>query len=123
MIDIKSRIVLKILSKECPNGSYKIVDAGDIISAMPNKYKVDSEGLKHILIYLERQDCITIKYDDENVYCLAVLPYGYEICENFQSKNAAEKNKFPAAQFFVIIFLICLLASFISSILAKLIVF
>lgn len=95
MIDIKSKIVLKILAKECPNGAYKIVDTSDIISAMPNKYKVDSEGLKHVLIYLERQDYISIKYDDENLYCIAVLPYGYEICENNNQKESSKKKELP----------------------------
>lgn len=122
MLDIKSKIVLKILNKECPNGAYKIVDSSDIISAMPNKYKVDSEGLEHILNYLERQDCISIKYDDENVYCIAVLPYGYEICENNNQKEASKTKRLPYSIMFLIIFLLCLVASFIGSLLTKFIV-
>ena len=70
MLDIKSKLVLKILVKECPNGSYNIVEAKDIISSLPNRYKVDSDGLDNILIYLERQEYISIKYDDDGVYCL-----------------------------------------------------
>lgn len=119
MLDIKSKIVLKILNKECPNGAYKIVDASDIIFAMPNKYKVDSEGLKHILIYLERQDCISIKYDDENIYCLAVLPYGYEICENSQQKEKASKKKLPLYAIFLICFLLCFVATLLAGITIK----
>ena len=121
MLDIKSKIVLKILSKECPNGSYKIVDSSDIISAMPNKYKVDSEGLGHILNYLERQDCISIKYDDENIFCIAILPYGYEICENSNQKEASKNKRLPLTIIFIIFFIICFTASFIANLLSKLI--
>lgn len=117
MLDIKSNIVLKILCKECPNGSYKIVDAGDIISAMPNKYKVDSEGLEHILIYLERQDYISIKYDDDNVYCLAVLPFGFQHCENSTQKDTSKKH--PPYIFFLIFFLLSFLACFLANIITK----
>lgn len=123
MLDLKSKIVLKILSKECPNGAYKIVDASDIISAMPSKYKVNTETLKHILIYLERQDCISIKYDDENIYCLAVLPLGFEICETSSKKEGQSKKQLPIPLYFFIIFLLGFCASFLANILARLIVF
>ena len=66
MLDLKSKLVLKILLKECPNGAYNLVEAKDIISAMPIKYRVDTDGLENILIYLERQEYISIKYDDED---------------------------------------------------------
>ena len=134
MLDIKSRIVLKLLCKECPNGAYKIIDGGDIISAMPNKYKVDTESLQHILIYLERQDCITIKYDDENVYCISVLPYGFELNETSQTKEAPQKIRssgqapprlqkkgLPMLVYFLIMFFIALCASFCANLLARLI--
>lgn len=81
MIDLKSKLVLKILANECGNGNYKIVEVSDIILALPRRYRMDSEAVKHILNYLERQDIISIKYDDDNVFCLAVMPYGFELLE------------------------------------------
>ncbi len=111
MLDIKSKLVLKILIKECNNGTYKIIETSDIISAMPAKYRVDSEGLDNILIYLERQECISIKYDDEGVYCLCVLPYGYEISEHENKKERAPR--------FFWIFFFCTLLSFIAAFLAS----
>ena len=44
MLDLKSKLVLKILIKECPYGSYNIIESKDIISAMPSKHKIDMEG-------------------------------------------------------------------------------
>ena len=109
MLDLKSKLVLKILIKECPYGSYNIIESKDIISAMPSKYKIDMEGLENILIYLERQEYISIKYDDDGVYCLCVLPFGNEILENDDNK----KREGNPPRLWVIILLV-----FISSLLA-----
>lgn len=82
MIDTKSKLVLNILAKECGNGNYHIVEVSDIIMSLPRHFRMDSEAVKHILTHLERQDIISIKYDDDGTYCIAVLPYGFEILEN-----------------------------------------
>lgn len=121
MLDIKSKLVLKILIKECPNGAYKIVESKDIISAMPNKYRVDFDGLENILIYLERQEFISIKYDDDGVYCLCVLPFGNEILEN-ESNKKRENEKFPHFwKYIIIFFILSLFSCMIGSILGHLI--
>ena len=118
MLDIKSLLVLKILIKECGNGTYKIVEVSDIISAMPTKYRVDSEGLEHILTYLERQDCISIKYDDDGVYCLCVLPYGFEIAEGSSKKS---KEKKPRLIFLIVLTtLFAFLGAFLGALIASL---
>ena len=120
MLDIKSRIVLKILIKECPNGAYKIVESRDIISAMPNKYKVDFDGLDNILIYLERQECISVKYDDDGVYCLCVLPYGNEILEKEQNKKRENTKPPPFWLLILTIFFVTFLSSTVALIFVRL---
>ncbi len=118
MLDIKSKLVLKILIKECPYGSYNIIESKDIISAMPSKYKIDVEGLENILIYLERQEYISIKYDDDGVYCLCVLPFGNELLEQDDNKKREEK---PSRLwiFIVINFFVTLLASLLGVMIAN----
>ncbi len=113
MLDIKSKLVLKILAKECPNGSFKIVESKDIISAMPNKYRVDNDGLDNILIYLERQEYISIKYDDDGIYCLCVLPFGDEILESASQKNEGT-NSPRLWKLSIMMFLSSLLASLLA---------
>lgn len=110
MLDIKSKLVLKLLVKECPNGSYNIVEAKDIISLLPNRYRVDADGLDNILIYLERQEYISIKYDDDGVYCLCVLPFGNEVLENEQDKKRENLNSPRLYLLCIICFLCSLLA-------------
>ena len=119
MLDIKSKLVLKYLLRECPGGAYKLVEPKDIISSLPNKYKVDYDGLENILIYLERQEFISIKYDDDGVYCLCVLPFGNEVLENEENKKR-EKISLPPFKFLVIISLISLASAFLGNILAQL---
>lgn len=92
MMDTKTKLVLKILANECRDGNYKIVETSDIILSLPKHYRMDFEAIEHILAYLERQDIISIKYDDDGVYCLAVLPYGFEILESEKS-NLIRKDK------------------------------
>lgn len=116
MLDIKSKLVLKILVKECPNGAYNIVEAKDIISALPNRYKVEIEGLDNILIYLERQEYISIKYDDDGVYCLCVLPFGNEVLEDDTYKKREEQRSPRLWVFILILFFASLLGSLLSGV-------
>lgn len=118
MLDIKSKLVLKILLKECPDGAYRIVESKDIISALPNKYRIDQNGLDNILIYLERQEFISIKYDDEGVYCLCVLPFGNEVLENENKKREGKKPP-PFWLFIIINFLVTFLAGLLGAMIAS----
>ena len=119
MLDIKSKLVLKILIKECPNGSYNIVDAKDIISALPNKYKLDLDGLENILIYLERLEFISIKYDDDEVYCLCVLPYGNEILESEANQKREDKKSSHLWLYLILNTITSFLAGFLGVMLAS----
>lgn len=112
MLDLKSNLILKILKKECKNGGYKIIDKSDVISSLPGKYRCEFEELDHITSYLERQDYISIKYDDENVYCLCILPRANE--ENETKK--IKKSKLP-----IIIPILSLLMGFIGALIGSII--
>ncbi len=119
MLDQKSKLILKILCNECEGGSYKIFETADLISSLPARWRTDSEGIQHILIYLERQDMINIKYDDDGVYCLAVMPYGRECAENESvnkkiKKDSKNKNGKKALLNCLLHFLIAFLASLLA---------
>ncbi len=121
MLDIKSKLVLKILVKECPYGSYNIIESKDIISAMPNKYKIDAEGLENILTFLERQEYISIKYDDDGLYCLCVLPFGSELLENDENKKREDKT--PRLWLFILlVFISCFVASLLGTMIANILI-
>ena len=113
MLDTKSTLILKILQKECKNGSYKIIDKNDIISSLPNKFRCNIDELDNITSYLERQDYISIKYDDDSVYCLCALPRINEINE-----SSTKKEKISPLVFLFFFFL-SILGSFIGSFLSR----
>lgn len=117
MIDTKSKLVLSILAKECGDGSYKIIEIPDIIMALPKHFRMDSDAVKNILTHLERQDIISVKYDEDDVFCLAVLPYGFEILENEKPKMIRKNAERPKNHSFLII-LMSFLSSFFGSALA-----
>lgn len=92
-MDIKSKLVLNILARQCRDGNYRIIEVSDIIMSLPKHYRMDNEAVKHVFTYLERQDMISIKYDDDDTFCLAVLPYGFETYENNSNKKIKSKSK------------------------------
>ena len=120
MFDIKTKLVLKILAQECRNGNYKIVEVSDIIMALPKRFRMDSDAIKHILEHLERQDFISIKYDDEDIYCLAVLPFGFEILEN-DSLSDLNRKKEKQKKFSMLTFILCFASALLGTTLGILI--
>ena len=120
MLDLKSNLVLKILQKECRNGGYKIIDKSDIISAMPAKQRVDEDGLENIITILENNECVHVKYDDEQVYCLCVLPASEKINAEYEK----QKKQKPTFWVFAIICLFfSLIGGLVGAIIAKFINF
>ncbi len=120
MLDLKSNLVLKILQKECHGSGYKVIDKADIISSMPAKYRVDEDGLENIITFLERNECIHVKYDDDNVYCLCILPIGNQITEN---QIVQKKQKPNYLIFAVLCFVFAFVGGLVGSIIAKFINF
>ncbi len=122
MLDTKSMLILKILAKQSAGGSYKIFESADLISSLPTRYRTDSDGIRHILTHLEHLDMISIKYDDDDVYCLSVLPYGLEVLENTKLKpgrsEKTPKNSLPALVF-ILSFIGAFLGALISYFLTK----
>ena len=115
MLDTKSRLVLSILYQEAKNGNYKIFELQDIIMSLPKRYRMDTQTIKNILNHLERQDIISIKYDDEDKFCLCVLPYGFEIIENEKpSKTVFKEKKQTCATNYAVLATICFLGSFLG---------
>ena len=82
---------------------------------------MDSEAVKHILTHLERQDIISIKYDDEGTYCVAVLPYGFEILETEKPKYLKTSEPRKKINYLNILFIF--IASFLGASLGIIICF
>lgn len=120
MLDLKSKLVLKILQKECKTSGYKIVDKADIISALPSKFRMDEDGLDHIITFLERSECIHVKYDDERVYCLCMLPLGNQLTEK---ENEEKKDRKRPLLLVLAVFVSSFIGGLLGAIISKFIKF
>lgn len=90
MLDKRSKIALKYFVRECSEGSYKILETDDIIAHLPKKFKADPQVIAQIVKYLENGEYISVKYSDDQQYCLCPLPFGRQFIENADQE---EKNK------------------------------
>ena len=70
MLDKRSEALLRIVNKECLEGSYKVLEVDDLIRLMPKKYKVDYETISQLMGYLKAGEYVSVKYCDNEVFCV-----------------------------------------------------
>lgn len=88
MLDKQTTSLLQNLNQICGDGSYKVLEKEDLITKMPKKYKTDFDGLKLMIDHLQERNYLSVKYSDDKVYCLTVLPKG----KLFEEKSEEIKN-------------------------------
>jgi len=82
MLDKQTNTLLRILSRICADGSYKVIEISDLIKQMQPKYIVSETALDQMFKFLSSEEMIDIKYKDEKVYCVSVSPHGRVIAES-----------------------------------------
>lgn len=103
MLDKRSEALLRIVNEECREGSYKVLEVDDLIRAMPHKYKIDSEGISQLMGYLSSGEYVSVKYGDEQVFCVSPLPRGRRMFEVEQDEKKFRKRvKFRYFLFFIV---------------------
>ncbi len=85
MLDRNGSVVLNIING-ISDGAYKIIDADDIISAMPTDIKLTRLELSGIIRSLVDHELIAVKYSNLEEYCLAALPKARIIAEKEREK-------------------------------------
>ena len=119
MLDKRSEALLRIINKECFEGSYKVLEVDDLIRLMPKKFKIDYEALSQIMGYLKSGEYVSVKYADNEVFCVSPLPRGRRIFEVEQEdlknyKRRKIKGFFILAFYLLLIFGASLGAAYIS---------
>ena len=75
MLDRQSRKMLDFLFEKCgEDGAYKILEISDLKGKLGSK--ASAETVCQVMKFLKGLEHIDIKYSDESVYCVAVLPKG-----------------------------------------------
>ena len=87
MLDGRTDKLLGHLARICADGTYKVIEIADLIKSLQSRYKADAVILGQILKFLSDNEMIDIKYKDENVYCVSVLPRGRAHIESGSKKN------------------------------------
>ncbi len=90
MLDKRSEALLRIINKECFEGSYKVLEVDDLIRLMPKKFKVDFETISQLMGYLKTGEYVSVKYSDNEVFCVSPLPRGRRF---FEVELETKKNK------------------------------
>jgi hypothetical protein len=108
MLDKRSEALLRIINKECNEGSYRVLEVDDLIRLMPKKFKVDFDTISQLMGYLKTGEYVSVKYSDNEVFCVSPLPRGRRIFEVEQEeKNSNKKSKLK--KFFLLTFYLLLI--------------
>lgn len=93
MLDTLSTKLLEKLNEICYDGNYKVLSKEEVISFL-SMYNVDENSLDNIVKHLETREFINVKYNNDGVYCLALMPKGRLLDEKSkQDKLEKKKNK------------------------------
>ena len=75
------------------DGSYKVLEAGELLGALPAEEKTDEAGLDNSLRFLSERGYIDIRYSDKGTYCLCSLPKGRTYAESAAKEEEKKKSR------------------------------
>jgi hypothetical protein len=103
MLDKRSEFLLKIINNICAEDSYKIIDIPLFIERMEKRYNIDEVSLKQMMVFLQKRELIDVKYSDNEVYCLCILPKGRLYFENTVTEDKQVKKLKKMFAFYVLL--------------------
>ena len=115
MLDAKTTAVLAHLNALCVGGGYKIIEEKEVLSALPKEQEIESVTFREIMRFLTEREWISVKYEGEGQYCLAVLPKGRTVLET-QGASIREGKMFSTKSPFTGALLGALLGAFLGAI-------
>ena len=118
MLDKKTYAVLKALNKLSEGSAYKVVTAEEIISSLAAKSQYDSDAIKQIISFLEKQEYIVIKFSEDNTYCYSLTPKARISLEQDGGRQKSNK-KMPQ----ILNYIFVMIAAFLGSMLALIVFF
>lgn len=121
MLDSYEKLILSYIASECGD-SYKVIEIEDFESFYKPKVKKKKLNIPQILKKLQSYNYISIKYYDDNKFCLALSPQSKQLFEedNFK-KYKIKKIKYETAIVLLLIFLFAFIGSFLGTLLYNLI--
>jgi len=114
MLDKRTEKLLSVLARLCADGSYKIIEIGDLTKEMLPRFRIDTDALAQMVRYLKINEMIDVKYSDEKVYAIAVLPKGRVTDETRRTQKTTNKLE---KKYLVLLSGCCFLAAFAGAVL------
>lgn len=97
MLDRATAKVLDELNSICVDASYKVIEINDLCQKFPKKFKIDDKALLQSIEHLVERNYISLKYHDDEVICLSVLPKGRLFKEKNEELKFTKDKKFEIA--------------------------
>jgi len=95
MLDKRTNKLLNALARICEDGNYKVIEITELLNVASGKFAVGDEALDAMVKFLIEKEMVDIKYQDDEVYCIAVLPKGRNYVETAHiRKRSARDNRF-----------------------------
>lgn len=88
MLDKQNEKIIKKLQKLCPDGSYKVFEIVELLGL----FNLKKDAFDNDLKYLKDNQYIDIKYADESVICLCLLPKSRQVEEQENAKKYSHIN-------------------------------
>jgi len=109
--------LLSAFAHICSDGSYKIIEKSELVKEV--RGTKDFTALDQMVRYLSDNEMIDVKYSDDKVHCLTVLPKGRALVEGVRRKNRTATR--IERKFMVILILGCFAASVIGAMIGSII--
>lgn len=88
MLDKQNTKIIKKLQVLCPDGAYKVFELDELCKM----FAVEKDALDNDFKYLKDNEFIDIKYTDETVVCLCLLPKSRQLEEQEKAKSYSHLN-------------------------------
>lgn len=92
MIDKHTQHLLDVITSKIKDDSYKVIEIEEFLKSL-KRHSVNEEKLMDMMKNLQKLNYIDIKYSDQQVYCLAVLPKARNVDFQFENKLPLKKLK------------------------------
>ena len=88
MLDKQNYKIITKLQKLCPDSTYKVFDIEELCSL----FGIKKDALINDFKYLKDNEYLDIKYSDESVICLCLLPKSRQLEEQEKAKSYSHAN-------------------------------
>lgn len=121
MLDEKEKTILSYIVSECGD-SYKVIEIDDFEDFFKSKLNKKKLNLHNVLNNLQNKNFITIKYFDDNKYCLSPTQASKILFEQeYQEKTKLKKIKLEIIVLLFFVLFFAFIGSFLGTIVYNLI--